>query len=258
MSKKIALCLSGLVGGTKGPDGKGDMVDVDIISQQYKKHIIDINDVDVFIHSWSVKAEDKLIEAYQPKGKLFEKQIDFRNINSNRHKNNEASHRFYSRFNSIQKSVKLKRKYEIDNDFEYDIVMISRLDLLWFSDINFDRMDKKYFHVSNWNHNGGGKKGPYDKRAQAGNGFLDFWFFSNSKVMDEFGSLYDRLEENGDDFEKLGQKKGNGTYRLSGHVATKRFADLLNLNTKRTMYRGYDHEVYRRYNRFCGEKIEIK
>ena len=30
MSKKIALCLSGLVGGTKGPDGKGDMVDVDI------------------------------------------------------------------------------------------------------------------------------------------------------------------------------------------------------------------------------------
>ena len=76
--------------------------------------------------------------------------------------------------------------------------------------------------------------------------------------MDEFGSLYDRLEENGDDFEKLGQKKGNGTYRLSGHVATKRFADLLNLNTKRTMYRGYDHEVYRRYNRFCGEKIEIK
>ena len=113
MSKKIALCLSGLVGGTKGPDGKGDMVDVDIISQQY---IIDINDVDVFIHSWSVKAEDKLIEAYQPKGKLFEKQIDFRNINSNRHKDNEASHRFYSRFSSMQKSVKINvLKQEMDS-----------------------------------------------------------------------------------------------------------------------------------------------
>ena len=32
--KKIALCLSGIVGGTKGPDGAGDMVDVDIISNQ--------------------------------------------------------------------------------------------------------------------------------------------------------------------------------------------------------------------------------
>ena len=37
--KKTALCLSGIVGGTKGPDGAGDMVDVDIISNQYKKHI---------------------------------------------------------------------------------------------------------------------------------------------------------------------------------------------------------------------------
>jgi hypothetical protein len=24
---------------------------------------------------------------------------------------------------------------------------------------------------------------------------------------------------------------------------------------KKTMYRGHDHEVYRRYNQHCGEKI---
>ena len=38
MSKRIALCLSGIVGGTKGRDGKGDMVDIDTISNQYNKH----------------------------------------------------------------------------------------------------------------------------------------------------------------------------------------------------------------------------
>ena len=55
----------------------------------------------------------------------------------------------------MKQSVDLKQ-YESDNNFEYDMVMISRLDLLWFTDINFEDYDNKYFYVSNWNHNGGG------------------------------------------------------------------------------------------------------
>ncbi len=253
--KKIALCLSGIVGGTKGPDGAGDMVDVDIISNQYKKHIININDVDVFIHSWSVNAENKLIECYNPTSYLFEPQIDFNNINVKRHGSSRtASNNFYSRFYSMKQSVDLKKQYESDNNFEYDMVMISRLDLLWFTDINFEDYDNKYFYVSNWNHNGGGKFGPYDKTTKSGVGFLDFWFMSNSADMNKFGFLYDSLT-NDEEFKKLGESRGDGTYRLSGHVVTKRFSEMLKLDVKRTLFRGHDHEVFRRYNKHCGEEI---
>lgn len=245
---RVALCLSGIVGGLSGKDGKGDMVNIDTISNQYKKHIMNKNNVDVFLHSWTVEAEDKLTELYNPKSKLFETQIDFTGVNKGFHSNPEASHRFYSRFNSIKKCVELKAKYEEENNFEYDIVMVSRMDLLWFTDVNFKDYDNKYFWVSNWNENGPRKLGPYDNQSSAGNGFLDFWFFSNSYDMDKFSYLYDNLE-NKSFFEH------HSTDRLSGHVITKQYAELLEFDVKKTMYRGHDHEVYRRYNQHCGEKI---
>tara|TARA_Y100001938_G_C7988954_1_gene378425 strand:- start:12 stop:788 length:777 start_codon:yes stop_codon:yes gene_type:complete len=253
--KKTALCLSGIVGGTKGPDGAGDMVDVDIISNQYKKHIIDINDVDVFIHSWSVDAGNKLIECYNPTSYLFEPQIDFNNINVKKHGSSRtANNNFYSRFYSMKQSVNLKKQHEENNNFEYDMVMISRLDLLWFTDVNFENYDESYFYVSNWNHNGGGKLGPYDKSINSGSGFLDFWFMSNSSDMNRFGFLYNSLLDESK-FTKLAQPAGNGTHRLSGHVVTQRFSNMLKLNVKKTMFRGHDHEVFRRYNKHCGEDI---
>ena len=70
MSKRIALCLSGIVGGTEGRGGKGDMVDIETIHNQYDKHILSKNNVDVFIHSWSTNVEDKLTDLYNPKYKL--------------------------------------------------------------------------------------------------------------------------------------------------------------------------------------------
>ena len=248
MNKRIALCLSGIVGGTKGPDGVGDLVDMNTIYNQYNKHILSKNNVDIFIHSWSVDVEDKITNLYNPKSKSFEEQINFRDVNKGKHKNPDASHRFYSRFNSMKKSVQLKIDYEEKNNFEYDMVMISRLDLLWFTDIDFNDYNNKYFWVSNWNENGRGKLGPYDKQSNAGNGYLDFWFFSNSNNMDKFSYLYDNLE-NGKFFEYY------PSGRLSGHVITKQYTDLLKFDVKKTMYRGHDHEVYRRYNEHCGEKI---
>ena len=87
MNRRVALCLSGIVGGTKGPDGYGDLVDMKTIYNQYNKHILNKNNVDVFIHSWSVDAEDEITNLYKPKSKSFEKQIDFRDVNKGKHKN---------------------------------------------------------------------------------------------------------------------------------------------------------------------------
>ena len=50
---KIALCLSGLTGGSGGKDGVGNSLDIDTPYQSVKKYLLDVNDIDVFIHSWS-------------------------------------------------------------------------------------------------------------------------------------------------------------------------------------------------------------
>ena len=77
MGKRIALCLSGIVGGIDGPDGKGDMVDLHKIFNQYKKHILDLNDVDVFLHSWSTDVEDIVCDLYKPKSKKPLKKAEY-------------------------------------------------------------------------------------------------------------------------------------------------------------------------------------
>lgn len=73
---KIALCFSGLAGGDKGKSGEGSPEGVLNISYEYfKKHLLDINDIDIFVHSWSVDCEDQIKNLYNPKKSLFEEQI---------------------------------------------------------------------------------------------------------------------------------------------------------------------------------------
>ena len=52
---KIALCLQGL---SSGLNDKGDLVSFENSAETIKKNIIDPNNADVFIHSWSVEHEE--------------------------------------------------------------------------------------------------------------------------------------------------------------------------------------------------------
>ena len=72
---KIALCLSGLTGGSGGKDGAGNSLDIDIPYQSVKKYLLDVNDIDLFIHSWSKEFEKELTDLYKPKKQKFEKSI---------------------------------------------------------------------------------------------------------------------------------------------------------------------------------------
>ena len=77
---KIALCLSGVVGklytNKQGYQWEGD-IDFRIGHHFFKKHLLDVNDVDVFIHCWDEKYEDIIVKLYEPKKYIFEKQIEF-------------------------------------------------------------------------------------------------------------------------------------------------------------------------------------
>ena len=257
---KVALCLFGLVGGSMGKDGEGDNVDYEIAYNHYKKHILDKNDVDVFIHTWSIDFKKELTEIYKPKKSIFEKQIDFREqidfnvidrykdyiqrckiyIRNIFRKNRiyhysyiDRAYRAYSRWYSTKKAVELKKQYEQDNNFVYDCVMVSRLDLAFFTDVIFDKFDMDYFYASHWN------DAPNINNDYKGNrenhntewGFLDLWFFSNSNLMDKFASLYDSI----------------GEYDISPHRSSRQHLDKFAANKiKYVFYRWEDYEIVRR------------
>lgn len=229
-SNKVALCLYGLVGGKVGKDGKGGNVDYMIAYEHYKKHIFDKNNIDVFIHSWSVDLKNELKEIYRPQRSIFQKQKRFTWFDRN---NNDQKHRAYSRWYSSKKTIELKREYEIKNGFVYDWVMVSRLDLAFFTDVIFDRYNPDYFYASYWNDAPNPRLGRLQANRENHNervGFLDLWFFSNSKIMDKFSTLYDHRKE----------------YDVSPHKASRQHVDTFTDKIKYGFYRWDDHELVRR------------
>ena len=247
---KVALCLFGLVGGTIGKDGKGGDVDYTIAYEHYKKHILEKNDVDVFIHSWSVNYEEELKVLYAPKKAIFEKQIRFKVNKKFRDRSNWFeikkgflrlfkkdkqkiyAKRAYSRWYSNKKAINLKKEYEIENNFQYDYVMCSRLDLAFFTDVVFSKFDTQYFYASHWN-DVPKKENKYKgnrKNHYVGKGFLDLWFFSNSNMMDVFSTLYDNIEK----------------YDISCHLAARQHIGRFTDKIKYVFYRWEDHEIVRR------------
>jgi len=225
---KIALCLHGLTGGSKGKDGQGAPLDLETPFDSFQNHLLNKNDIDVFIHSWSTDQEKDLNQLYNPKLSTFESQINF-----------DPEHRKHiikSRWYSAKKSIELKSTYETQHSIKYDIVMLCRLDLIWFNDIMFNDYIPYNFYVSHWNHNGPNKVGPYDKsNLNINSGFLDFWFFSNSEYMNQFSLLYDNIDT---------LLKNTS---LSSHLLSYSFIKHLNYPVTYTKYRGYDCEMYRRY-----------
>ena len=97
-------------------------------------------EIDYFIHTWdysgdregvsqpyitrdvSRKEFDKLVDWYKPKGCMFDdRKQDFFYANDH----------WSSLFYSMAQSMILKRQYEIDNDFEYDLVIKTRPDVVF-------------------------------------------------------------------------------------------------------------------------------
>ena len=79
---KVALCFSGLARGKNdiGRDSGG----IDYSFPHIKRHILKKNDVDIFVHSWSVDSRDDILNLFKPKKYIIEPQIKFSNKESMR------------------------------------------------------------------------------------------------------------------------------------------------------------------------------
>ena len=172
---KVALCYYGNTGWKPGSDGSRVPLQPDICYSSVKQHIIDVNDqVDVFIHSWSTDLQMEIINTLKPVKYLIENQREFPEAVD--HKNSitsladlksavlekirlylnsslisdrvEGAKRVYSRWYSTKKVIELKKTYEHEHDFKYDMVMLIRLDIEFYTDINFRGFDKSCFYCS--------------------------------------------------------------------------------------------------------------
>ncbi len=252
---KIALCLSGKVGNTLGKSGnhKSELKVLVKGHEHYQRHIIDKNDVDVFVHCWDTELEQDIEKLYSPKKSQYQEQIIFEIPNyvkgPTSRKNNHYS-RWYSNFRVNQ----LRKEYEEQNNFEYDFVMTTRFDLAWETDISFSKYEQDKFYAGNWSavldpsgedlFKGG--RGPlYDiinakhpilkslKLVEKGyphtaEGFLDLWFFSNSENSTKFFDLYNNLNE----YTKRGNCLTDSKGQISNHHLTKHHLQKIGLLDK--------------------------
>ena len=142
------------------------------------------------------------------------------------------SFRAHSRWYSVKQSISLMRKHELKNNFSYDCVMSTRLDIGFFKPISFKKFDMSYFYDSNWNDAPKKKNNiPANYLNQnIGKGFLDLWFFSNSDLMFEFSKLFDKIND----------------YPINPHTSSYKHLIKLTKRIKYVFYRWHDHELIRR------------
>lgn len=195
---KVAILLNGYFNSrtdlsSKGEDG----------FKYIKKHILDKCNTDVFIHSWEPTLNNYLNNLYQPKKIICEPQVNFSPILNEKNVDKEIINYWRSirrpvedRFSfmySQSKVFNLLRDYEIENNFNYDIVIKGRFDLGRINRnssgpgknypyavqcINFNtNLDMNKIYVADWS--------AFDE------GICDIWWYSNSDNMRKFADLYD-------------------------------------------------------------------
>ena len=133
--------------------------------ENFKKNIIQNYDVDIFFHCWNQDSESQnlLINEYQPNDYLFEKQYN---------------HKFHIwRFYSESKCINLMNKYAKKNNIKYDFVFLSIFDQIFFTKINFNKLNTEYIYNSHFN--------SYNQKDNFyhinKNALYDQWYIANMK-----------------------------------------------------------------------------
>lgn len=257
INKKIAVCLFGSIGtnksigrNTKNSFDKIKYLDYKTPLLSIKKNVIEHNNADVFIHSWSNHKKDEIIKLLNPKKYIFE---DYKTFAKPFH---SRKNHIWSRFYTGQVSNNLKKEYELENNFKYDIVLSSRMDLIWFTKLNLNREIENNIFASNWNSSKKyGNLGPYDKSNNGdGWGVIDPWFFSSSKNMDKFTQVFKNRKFISlksyflyksflNRFKTFDFKTNN--YYISTHHFYYQQAINKGLKFEFDYFRGFDYEIYR-------------
>ena len=209
---KIAIGYYGTVSGLTGKSGDitdGQQVSLTTSHDSVLKCLVEPNKehtIDFFIHSWSDNIKDSIVYTIQPKLYLIEPQIKMK---TPAHlPENDRIHNTYSRWYSTLQTSKLISEYEEING-QYDLIMISRLDLVWSDPLLFSFINANKFYTSNIINGDKQLWGwPWTNLPE----IADHFFISNSSNIHKFSLLYECLDE----YTKPGQC--NSWNSISSHM----------------------------------------
>ena len=256
MSNKHALCLFGL---PPMECNKHIKVLKDFSESCWKKNVLNINNIDIFIHAWGNSDTEKLEKKYNPVRIKIEKSIMFDNEDPRKYDypNCTTTNMFYSQAYSAKKSIELKKEYEKNKGFKYNIVMMSRIDCLWLNKVIFNELNPNTFYVSNWNQQRKGtgisdlgSKSNITTISRSYRKILDYWFISGSENIDTFGNLFDYIPE---------WIEKNKKTKMSNHTLKKDFLVHTGLwnHVSFKFFEHYDHNVQRYFYKFKDHKKDI-
>ena len=188
---KIALCLSGLIGNAE-KWLNGSELDYNYGYQYIKDSILDFGNVDVFIHSYSIDHEQGLKDLYKPVKSIFEENPDFklRGEISKEDLPTPYAYCLKSMWFSRKRAVELAREHEAENNFKYDLVLLTRFDIALFKKFEFDKYDTSKLYIA----------GPI-MSAKLPDGRVvpykinDMYFMANSDLLYRASKVSDTYEE---------------------------------------------------------------
>ena len=269
---RSALCLFGKVGNTEDKSGysKSDPRILEISSKKYKENVTDINNCEIFLHSWDTDLEKEILNHFSPKEFLIEDQKIFdipEYVNASGARNEKLRlQNHYSMWYSVKKSVELAIEHSKKNNFQYDIIMIGRFDQAWETKFDFLKLEKNNFYTgkmcqifdkNNVDIFKGGKNYFYKnfleedinsyrhdhKHKPDSNKTSCFWFAGNQQNIENFSKLFDYLNS---------YKKENNS-PISSHALSMQHIEKLGLKSKLlTRFHLYDdYPLIRRKYFYC-------
>lgn len=225
---RVALCLYGQVGGSRGRGGSGGWFHPQSGKNFLNNALIDDYAPDVFVHSWSDFLKDAIIESYKPISHIIEPQIQFNPnygdfgfedpenmskfkayqalLNTNeRRKNYQGirdeifspgglAFRSHSRWYSTQQSVNLMKDFEDKNNFKYDFVLLSRFDLWYLRKFNLEALSSDFIYAGPRT-DGSPPEKPVLYEKDHNHALEDLWFLGGSDLIHKLGNLYSNLKE---------------------------------------------------------------
>lgn len=201
---RIAVCLFGKTGKySKNKINK--YLDPEESYKNYEDVIFKNYNLDFFFHTWedeNNKFTKKLINLYNPKSYIIQKQIDFskytisnyslEHINSYKRiftltdnvynfLHNNYIFNSHSRWYSNSEAIKLMQDYSDKNLIKYDWVLQLRFDLFFRQSFPFEKLQNDYFYCCPRFH--------IDKDIAVN----DTWFLSNYENAIKFSKIYDNI-----------------------------------------------------------------
>tara|TARA_Y100000816_G_C26070016_1_gene562726 strand:- start:821 stop:1519 length:699 start_codon:yes stop_codon:yes gene_type:complete len=186
---KIAVCYHGKL-------GKHDLRSVNNFIDNRNK-ASDKFECDIFCHSWTDDKGEFIKSELHPTDGIYEQQIIFpiemlkvdepwkKTANEGSKSPDNFLFKQYSSAYSAKRVLELKKDYEKNFNFLYDIVILTRYDLCmkYIEDLKSKYMDETIY-VSKIK---GMKKTKYKPRIK------DYIFISNTKNMDTYATLFDNM-----------------------------------------------------------------